>query len=395
LGLSLALSATLIELALGWQAERSQSGVPDYGDVVDAHLHPGGFLKPGFDGRVTDGLGGQVQWTTNAQGFRRSQAIAAKPAAGVLRVLVVGDSFAAGYRVDQEASAFHLLERRSLQELGPTEVPVAMTHAPKRALDWLREYGLGWSPHLVLLGITLGNDMAESYVSLHPEPIAFGRELRDVLLPGTAVDPPRGAARAWWRLRLWLSDRHLVRAIIRPAAPVALWYSNPRKLRALDPASGLGMYLRDPIPEVELAFQRMFRILREIRALLGRHEVHFAVMVFPQRFEVQLEDWRATLRDYRLVESAFDLDAPRTRLMDFAAEEGIAVIDPTEGLRAHHLRTGEQLYLPRGDMHWSEAGHRRWLEEAWDALVAPLERARIDRLGDTRAPVGARDTASE
>ncbi len=78
------------------RAPAPKSGL-DYGDAVRADgLGPGGLLKEGFEGRVTNGLGGTVLWRNNAEGFRRSEDTPETPAPGVVRVLSMGDSFTAG-----------------------------------------------------------------------------------------------------------------------------------------------------------------------------------------------------------------------------------------------------------------------------------------------------------
>ena len=135
--------------------------VADYGDVFDGALSAGGQLLPDFDGLVSDGLGGLVRWKTNSDGFRNDREFARTRIPGGLRILSLGDSFAAGYRVGQEETYSLRLERKLNETFGPAEVMLAVVGDPRKALGYLQEDGLGFSPDLVMLAITLGNDFAQ------------------------------------------------------------------------------------------------------------------------------------------------------------------------------------------------------------------------------------------
>jgi len=98
--LSAAGSLSLVELVLR-KLEDQSAPVADYGDVFDGALSAGGQLLPDFDGPVSDGQGGLVRWKTNSDGFRNDREFERKRIPGGLRILSLGDSFAAGYRVGQ------------------------------------------------------------------------------------------------------------------------------------------------------------------------------------------------------------------------------------------------------------------------------------------------------
>ncbi len=92
-----------------------------------------------------------------------------EPRPGVLRILSLGDSFTAGYRVGQHETFSSLQEQLINREYGQAEVMVAEISDPANALYYLDQFGLRLKPHIVLLGITLGNDISQTYVTLDPQ----------------------------------------------------------------------------------------------------------------------------------------------------------------------------------------------------------------------------------
>ena len=107
-----------------------------------------------------------MRWHNNASGFRNDQEFSQEPPPGVLRILSMGDSFVAGYRVGQEETFSFLLEQWINQKLGKCEVLVSEIEEPITGLYYLSKSGIAFHPHIVLLGITIGNDIAQSYIAL-------------------------------------------------------------------------------------------------------------------------------------------------------------------------------------------------------------------------------------
>ncbi len=363
--------------------------LPDYGDAVrTVGLGPGGLLKEGFSGSLTDGLGGRISWTNNAAGFRSREETSRTPQPGTFRVLSMGDSFTAGYRVDQEATFSRRLEK-SLRSGGvPAEVLIAEIEQPSTGLWWLLHGGFDWRPSLILLGVTLGNDVAQSFFSVDP-PGDYRIEIRDgrvemeklasstplpdrpeypLQLPPSALIPGAPDTVSPARRPLRLLDL-LLGPLPQPITP-SRGASSPHFL--FDGTSGLGIYLKDPPREISAAFDRLERTLLALATASRERGIGSLVVLFPQRFQVQPEDWRATVRAYGLAASAFDLDGPGRRLTTYCAANGIPCLDLSGPLREEHARTGRSLYLPGGDMHWNSFGHR-----AAAAALLPAVRSRV------------------
>ena len=379
--LALGLAEGALRLRERVRAPAAKSGL-DYRDAVRANSPgPGGFLKEGFEGRVVNGLGGTVSWRNNAQGFRRSGDTPETPAPGVLRVLSMGDSFTAGYRVDQEETFSRLLEK-DLAARGPAEVLISEIEEPVTGLFWLDRSGARFHPAVVLLGLTLGNDIAQAGLALDPpggyriEPPDFhivhvaegpALEKRDEIhatLPEAClVGAP---ARMPIRRRLRLLDL----ALGMPVQPIGSSRGPGLSRFLLDAVNGLGFCLVPPPLLVDVFFERLSRTLLGYRALASERGFAFAVALFPQRYAVQEDDWNATVAAYGLRRACFDPGAPARRLSAFCAREGITCFDPAAALAAAHHRSGKSQYLPGGDMHWNADGHRAVFEALREGVRA-------------------------
>jgi hypothetical protein len=386
---SLGLLLVLAEGALRVEERLASRTVRlDYADTWrTGGLGPGGALAEGFSGEVIDGYGGTVRWVNNSSGFRHEREIAAEPTPGVLRLLSLGDSFTAGYRVGQHQTFSHCLEVELSRRLGPVEVPIACVEDPPTGLDYLVRFGQHFHPQALLLGITLGNDIAQSYLEIDPagpllltenggsfaierrehSTLGFRHGLETYFVPETALAPQPLVTRA----ALVLDRSRFRERLGRAAWPIASWYGDRRRPRLFDPTHGLGFFLASPPDIIDEAFARLERVLAAYDAFCDERGIVLLVALFPQRFQVQPDDWERTVAAYGLAARAFDLEAPNRRIAAQCRALGLTCIDPTEAMRRRFERTGHGLYLPRGDMHWNGEGHEAFCE----AAVAPITAA--------------------
>ena len=348
---------------------------PDYGDVWrTGGFAPGGSLKENFDAMVIGPYGNTVRWKNNAQGFRNDYETTPEPGHDVVRLISIGDSFTAGYRLAQNETFSFLLEQylNSQSDGSNYEVLIAAVDDPTAGLDYLSSTGLSFKPKLVLHGVTLGNDIAQAYTSLSPggkytldnetgrieinpsQTVGFSHGLEKLLIPAACRNPTE---------KSFLDRRsityHVLKQLSRRGRGEAIlsWYDkeNPK---LFDPSNGLGAYLKDPPREIQESYQHLFRTLRSLKKVLADQGVDFAVVVFPQRFQTQEGDWTYTVEDYRLNEACFDLNQPNKLIADFCVKNDIICIDPTPALIAAHRKAGKSLYCPQGDMHLNADGNR-------------------------------------
>jgi lysophospholipase L1-like esterase len=161
--LSCALTLGLVEAGLRLVPAWSRATTRDARFGFNPYRPDGqlGFtLQPGVRVRHVD-RDFSVAVAVNALGMRGAEPPPVKQA-GTARILLLGDSFAFGWGVEQEATFGAWLERRLSERVGPVEVWSAAV--PGWSMDqhylYLRSRGLTLAPDLVL--VAMGeNDLAE------------------------------------------------------------------------------------------------------------------------------------------------------------------------------------------------------------------------------------------
>ena len=378
LSVILAMIAALVlaEFALGVMEKYQKRATPDFGDVKRLRkMGWGGFLKENFSAQVTDGYGGKVQWTNNAAGFRSDREFTPEPRPGVLRVLSLGDSFTAGYRVGQHETFSYLQEQVINREYGKAEIMVAEISDPANALYYLEQFGLRLKPHIVLLGITLGNDISQTYLTLDPKgsyiltledgkvhlenthegPITY-KEFESHIIPPEYLVSQSPGERLVRQISSWTKRRRLLRRFYQEEEAITTGgdWQHPSLFDATD---GLGIFTNPPPPEVVEAYARLCRCLEAFSLICRQHHIIFAVQIFPQRYQVQPGDWDRAVEYYGLNKSRFDLMAPNRRIGAFCREHGIDCLDPTAAMAQWYAKSRQNMYYPRGDMHMNRLGH--------------------------------------
>lgn len=374
----------------------------DYGDVhqepKDTLFREGGKLVPNLDVMVVGEARNQsVRFITNSKGFRNDHEFPYFPLPDTYRILYLGDSFVAGYRVGQESTSGKVIEKELtwlIQEGGGylrPEVLIASLSEPTTAWFWLEEYGFEYHPDLVILGLTIGNDIFQAYLATDPDgyltvvdagdsmSIGDYREpkigfttspVRDLYLPPDAFLLQLNSPELYeflphvgYSLKakyLWSNLGALFSRALNPSVAIDSWYldTEPGRIHLFDIANGLGMFYRPEIKQVTLGYERLEIVLRGMKKRCDEQRSDLLVVFFPQRFQVTDEEWRQTSLHYMLDPEHFDLESPSRRLMIICERNEINCFDLLPFFRNETaLRTGA-LYLPSGDMHWNENGHR-------------------------------------
>ena len=125
---------------------------------------------------------------------------------------------------------------------------------------------------------------------------------------------------------------------------------------------------------IKRTYERLFELLDAYQRLCRHRGIQFIVAIHGQRYQVQPRDLEATLETYSLRRSRFDLMRPNRRIAKFCRRAGIPCLDPTEDMAAEHERTGEQFFMPRGDMHWNARGAKAF----FDGIKIELGRELVD-----------------
>jgi hypothetical protein len=383
--LPLVVALILAEYTAKKQEKYRRTHVIDYGHVKqEVKLGRGGFLKENLTLYVSDGLGGHVRWTNNSAGFRNDQEFSPEPPPGTVRILSLGDSFNAGYRVGQHETVSYLMEQWIIQHMGKAEVMVPEIEEPATALYYLQKFGLGYHPHIVLLGITLGNDLGQVYlcldptgkyslkvdhdaVTIEPKPATIGPQ--NYVIPEAYLQKRSFLQRKLHDLRRWFTRLWLMRSYYKYSEGIISSEDAEDPPKLFDYGNALGMFMQPAPPRIEAAYRRLFRILSAMQIICQQHHIIFAVEIFPQRFQVQPPDWESAVDKYRLKKAAFDLMGPNKKIRQFCLAHNIILIDPTLAMAKRYAITRERMYLPFGDMHWNKTGHRAFFEGALPAFA--------------------------
>jgi SGNH hydrolase-like domain, acetyltransferase AlgX len=349
---STCLTLLAVETLLSLGSEPRPGNQPDYGSVMGPYGDCG-FLRPNLNLDVV-GEDGPARFVTNSLGLRREGEVDVDGPASARRVLFVGDSFVAGYRTDQADTVAAQLERALGQVDGrPVEVLAAGAGYPGAAVEIVRKCGERLRPEQVLIGVTLGNDLAQSWFETRGLP---QDALDSLLLPADAsrsalgllpmrVRDSLGAWRIFRRLQLaWSAE------VMRP------WYAEaPRAIHIFDPGHSIGLfYTRHDLAVVDEACADLFRSLEDVAREAKRNGAGLTVVILPQRFQMTEREWSATLFAYGLDPAAFDINAPNSRLLSGCATRHLDCVDLLPALR--EAAQTDVLYQRAGDMHWNRRG---------------------------------------
>lgn len=347
-------------------------------------IGPGGRLRPNLDIRLwSPEYPRGARMVTNSVGFRNSEDFPRQPAGNELRVLSLGDSMSTGYGADQDHFFGAYLEQ-FLQEKKPGKMVRVINvevSDPAYGLYYLQNHGMDWNPHLVLFNLCPSNDMIQAEQVYGPDRLFVMDEggnlisnpeyeggiknaierYRDFAYPvaGREETPARrmlaGALVRLFRFRLF--------AFIPPAPMRAdgmpglagQYQREDGRLRMIDGAASLGFFYREAFPTIQPFYDALFELTRGLDRTAREEGADFILVLFPQRYQVNPDDW-AVIRDWwNLDEEDFDLRFFNRFTAEFAAENGIALCDPLDRFIAEDH---PGLFLPGGDLHFTRRGHR-------------------------------------
>jgi hypothetical protein len=379
---SLVVLALLTEAAARVYAARLARPDPSAALRPISRFHPvlGWDKPPGGESRIRR-TEFDVLIQINARGLRGPDYDYAKPA-GTRRVLILGDSFAEGYYVDEHETARAVLEKRL--NAGPCagwEVVNGGTIAYSTDQEYLffREEGHRYEPDLVTL-LFYHNDLLYTARPRGPggevKPF-FQVEDGRLVERNRALEPdPEGAPNRQnpgraplqpWRgsiaLRL-LSNRtvdaspglHRVLGRLGLVQPVGS--DPPREFWPYGPGRGR---------EVDEMWRTTEALLGALKRDVEAYGARLAVLYIPARFEVNDAVWQTTRARYRLGKR-WDPYVVHDRLKGILDAQGTPLIDPRAALRATET-SGPPAYYTR-DVHWNAVGNAIAAEGLYDWVRA-------------------------
>ncbi len=308
--------------------------------------------------------------STNDAGMRDRDHDRTKPE-GTFRVMVLGDSFMEAQQVAFEASMPALLE----SELGgrtPQSVEVINAGVSGWGTDdqlrYLTEYGLAYEPDLIVVAMTLHNDVSDNLRQ-------YWHTLRDGELVAQDRDPIPWLTYKSLQLKAFLAVNFELVQVVREARHL-------RTMRAVGQAleSHVHRLFRDPAPqEIEFGWDLTEQLFGRMQSVAADHGARVAVVLLPIRHQLSEEMFDDVIGSGRTSDGwELDRERPQRIMRDIAEELSLPLIDLTPGFRSWVATRDEPLYI-EWDGHWNEAGHR---------LAAQIVTSRLQELDvvDARPP---------
>ena len=333
---------------------------------LDARL--GWAPRPGLDGSyATEGLS---EIAINAAGFRDDDHARNKPA-GVLRLAVLGDSFAEGREVALAKVFWKRLESDLAACLArPVEVLgfAVNGYGTAQELLVLEHTALAYQPDLVLLAFFSGNDVQNNERRLdgHPDRPYF------VLQDGTLVlDASNNQGFRFTAKTHWTNLKHGLFNALRMLQLGRQGYRRLKgffKYRDHDLAGQLAAGLDPRVyqPPTDAVWRQAWAVtealIAEMRDKSTAAGASFWLTTLSNPAQVHPDmALRRRLADQLGIE---DLDYPDRRLAAWAVTQNIPVVTLVDGLRD---RAQRQNLHPHGHAgfaggHWNETGHQ-WAAE--------------------------------
>lgn len=356
--------------------------VANYGHVVSFDPdREGGHLEPNLDIFMQgEKKGQQVRLITNSKGFRNEGEFEYQPPTNVFRILFLGDSFVDGMRTDQRDTIGYRLQgllndRRERDSCERVEVMISGHDNPANALYYLQEHGWKYAPHLVILGVTLGNDLTWNNYKGGMQPqisnsgrtslkyiSGYGESKKssvDLLLPEDAFTPRVPATELLQDIEL-SARAFLARNFYRFSYLIPLpTFPHPsarRRVYAADFTLGLGLFYQPLREEFRIMYDDLKEILEGFEVLTRDHRSELLVVLFPLRFQIYPEEWTRLARFYSLDETKFDLTQPNQRIQNYFRADEVDILDTLPAMLAHSSSSDAHQFRPRGDMHFNEFG---------------------------------------
>ena len=340
----------------------------------------------------------------NADGWRDRAHTKDKPD-GVLRILVLGDSYMEAYSVRFEDALWARLENL----LNATDRPVEVINLGVGGYGTLQEYlvfnafGRAYQPDVVVLAMYLANDLKDNSYEITAG--SGGKSLKATARPFldpqvsdwqlTSIDyegarrryekKMRPSADPWDRL---VSSSTLLQLAQHALRQLPQWNVANSKARGPRPERDLsifGKYYCSQPPEYDRAWIVTRRILKRLDHDVRVAGARLIVMSVPSIQEVDEDMMAETVRD--APEKVCMEDPPPYRQLDKLLREiDIEYLNLLSAFREAERETGAELFrLSETDMHWNPQGHALAARELATALES---RGLLTSRGANTASVG-------
>jgi hypothetical protein len=331
--------------------------------------HRGVALRPGAEGWWRKE--GEAYIRINSDGLRDREHAKQKPP-GTLRIAVLGDSYAEALQVPLEKTFWAVMEDRLQQcaALKGQKVEAinfgVSGYGTALELITLRQKVWDYSPDIVLLAVTTGNDITDNSRALKRDediPYFFHRDGR-LVLDDSYLNSRTFRVRQSIlnRMMRWARDYSRVAQALFQAYYAFTQYRLSRQRQATPQAeAGLaGSIYREP---TDAAWKDAWQVTEELMVLM-RDEVaqkgaRFLVVTLSSG--IQVNPGSAARQAFKKNTGASDLFYPDKRIKALGEREGFTVLNLAPSLQSYAEQHKVFLHgfgQNQGRGHWNETGHR-------------------------------------
>ena len=296
----------------------------------------------------------------NSEGLRDRSYVYKKPE-GIMRIVVLGDSFTWGYGVEDKERYTEILENGLLENIQVINMGVS-GYGTDQEFHTLKNEGVKYNPDLVIIAFQIGTDIGDNTHTVrytYPKSM-FILDNNNKL---TLTNVPVPQKEEWLKreeienndnVTLFLSFRRFMAHHSHAYVFIADRIVSTPKL--------LNLFKKIRIADKETRSRRVYgfnhynwnltrAILKEIDAVAKTNDAKTMIVVIPTREQVN-----------RNGDSEINW-----ALVDFGKKNNIPVLDLLPEFR-EHAKNGEQLYF-KNDCHWNTNGHKLAAELIYDKLI--------------------------
>ena len=299
------------------------------------------------------------QITINSFGMRDREHDLHK-VAGTRRILVLGDSFMEANQVAFEESFVSLIEANLRSRL-PRQIEAINASVSGWGTDdeltYLVRYGLQFEPDIVLVGMTLHNDIQDN---LREEFHSF----EDGELHARPISPVPAFEYATLQVKEFLASHSHLYQLFQRGMRFSWMQGESNRLNS----HVVGLLMRDVNPEIRRGWEMTQLLFRQIKKEADRHGAKTVVFLIPLWIQVSEERLKSFLDDNHVSADQIVLNQLQSNMKLIGSSEGVEVIDLLPDFQKWEKDHPRTLYLLEG--HWTAAGHRLAAEKAADHLVS-------------------------
>jgi hypothetical protein len=296
----------------------------------------------------------------NSVGMRDTEHTFEKKA-GTFRILLLGDSFMEALQVPDDSTLARLMERDLTRATGrPVEVVNAGVSGwgTGDELRYLTRYGLAYHPDLVVVAMTLHNDISDN----------LRREwytLRDGMLVDRDPRPIPRSDYAVLRLKAFLATHFQIYQLVRRVRHTGEMQQVAKELNA-----HVVQLLTVPSPpNIAAGWELTDHLLGAIRDTSKALGSQMAVVLLPLRYQLADTTFASFEKQVGKPPDQMGMYQPQTMVRRMADSLHVPVVDLLPAFRQRTAASKAPLYLD-WDGHWNDAGHRLAADVVVHDLIA-------------------------